>query len=149
MSLLAFLLAYQSEKPTATVKFDAIAVAVGKPLKGVLTLVLPDGLHGYQNPPAGEFEIPIKLSVADAGYKLAKIDYPKGESMQAPGGDKPTMVYKGTVKIPFTLVVAKVPKGLSGVSLRLDYQLCTMQNCFPPAFLTVKAPLKITSKAAH
>lgn len=150
MSLLAFVLVTQTEKPTATVKFDAAVAAVGKPLKGVLTVVLPEGLHGYQNPPAGEYDIPIKLSAADAAVKLTKIDYPKGQSMQIAGGDKPTMVYEGTIKIPFTLVAAKPhAKGVTAVSLKLDYQLCNMQNCFPPASITVKAPLKIVAKAAH
>ena len=123
-------------------------MTAGKPLKGVLTLALPEGLHGYQNPPSGEFEIPVKLSVADPAYRLTKVDYPGGESMTVAGGDQPTRVYQGTVRIPFTLLVAKaLPKGASGVSLRLDYQLCTMQSCYPPAFLTVKAPLKVVAKA--
>ena len=137
----------QAEKPSATVKLDAPSVAVGKPLKGVLTLTLPDGLHGYQNPPAGEYEIPIKLSVADAGIKLTKTEYPKGESLTVGGGDKPTLVYEGTIKIPFTLLAAK--PGAKGVTLKVDYQLCNANSCFPPSSITAKVPLKVTPKAAH
>ena len=144
MTLLAFLVLAQAQKPTATVKLDAPSTSVGKPLKGVLTLVLPEGLHGYQNPPSGEFDIPIKLSVADPGVKLTKVDYPKGESMSVAGVDKPTMVYEGAVKIPFTLVAAKpLAKGAATVGLRLDYQLCTMQMCYPPASITVRVALKV------
>lgn len=142
MAPLVFLLALQAEAPTATVKLATPSAVVGKPIQGVLTLTLPEGQHGYQNPPADQFENPIKLSVADAAFKMVKVSYPKGTPLSMAGADKPSMVYEGTVTIPFTLVATKLPKG-AAVSFKVDYQLCTMSNCYPPTSLSVKAPLKV------
>lgn len=147
MGLLPFLaltLAFQAEPPTATVKMPTSA-AIGKPIQGTLTLVLPEGWHGYQNPPAGEFDIPIKLGVADAGFKLGKVVYPKGTAMKVEGQDKPTMVYEGTVTIPFTLVATKAMPKATGVGFKVDYQLCNSSSCLPPGSLSVRAPLKVVA----
>lgn len=149
MSLpLIALLALRAEKPTATVKLDAKAAAVGQPVKGVLTLVFPQGQHGYQNPPADKFENPITLKVIEAGFKLDKVAYPKGVELKLDGMEKPTKIYEGTIQIPFTLRTTKtLPKGgkVWNVNFQVDYQLCTMTSCFPPSSLVVKAPLQVTA----
>ena len=145
MSLLAFLIVLQGDKPTATIKLDA--VVVGKPVKGVLTLTLPEGQHGYQNPPVDKYENPITLSVKDAGFKLGKVDYPKGVELKMEGAEKASRVYEGTITIPFTLVATKPAAGLKTVSFKVAYQLCTMSNCYPPSDLVVKAPFKVAPKA--
>lgn len=140
LPLLALTLGLQGEKPIASVKMATATATVGKPLKGTLSLTLPEGWHGYQNPPAGEFDIPVKLSATDAGVKLGKVEYPKGKEMKMEGQDKPTMVYEGTISVPFTVVATKPA---SGLSFRVDYQLCNSSSCLPPDSLTVKAPLKV------
>ena len=147
LSALALRLAMQGEKPTATVKLAAATAAVGQPVKGVLTLVLPEGLHGYQNPPADEYENPIKFAVVEKNFKLGKIDYPKGVDLKLDGQDKPSKVYEGTVEIPFTLIATKpFPKNaVVNVNFKVDYQLCSLSNCWPPASMIVKAPLKVVT----
>ena len=146
MSLLAFLLVTQTSKPVASIKLMGTSAVVGQPIKGVLTVTLPEGQHGYQNPPAGEDEIPIKLSVLAPGFKLTKVDYPKGQTMKPLGADKPTLVYEGTIKISFTLVASK-PSANASVGFKFDYQLCTMQSCYPPNSITLKTPLKVRAKS--
>ena len=141
-------LALQSESPKATIKLDATTVAVGKPIKGTLTLTLPEGQHGYQNPPADPFENPIRLSVVEVGFKISKVEYPKGIELKMEGAEKPTRVYEGTVQIPFVLTASKIPSKATAikVNFKVDYQLCTMSNCYPPSSLLVKAPLKVAKK---
>ncbi len=142
------LLVLQAEKPTATITLDAKTVVVGKALKGTLTLTLPEGQHGYQNPPADEFENPITLKVVDKGFKLGKVEYPKGVELTMQGAEKPSKVYEGTIKIPFTLIATKPLPKLSSIGFSVDYQLCTMNNCYPPSALTLKAPLKVMPAVA-
>ena len=147
LSLLTGALLMQGGKPTATIKLTVPTAAVGQAVKGTLTLVLPEGLHGYQNPPADEFENPIKLAVVEKGFRLSKVDYPKGTEMKVAGADKPTMIYEGKVEIPFTVVATKpFPKNsVVNVNFKVEYQLCSMVNCWPPESLIVKAPLKVTA----
>lgn len=145
LSLLTMSLAMQGEKPTATVKLAAPTATVGQAVKGTLTLVLPEGLHGYQNPPADEYENPITLRVVEKNFKLGKIGYPKGVEIKMDGAEKPTKVYEGTIEIPFTLIATKpLPKNtVANVNFKVDYQLCSMSSCWPPSSLVVKAPLKV------
>ncbi|RYG23845.1 hypothetical protein EON82_12720 [bacterium] len=144
LSLLTVGLVMQGEKPTATVKLAAPTATVGQAVKGTLTLVLPEGLHGYQNPPADEYENPITLRVVEKNFKLGKIEYPKGVELKMDGAEKPTKVYEGTVQIPFTLIATKpLAKGASTVGFKVDYQLCSMSSCWPPSSIVVKAPLKV------
>ncbi len=143
---LPLLLVLLATKPVASVKLDLAAAKVGQTVKGVLTLTLPQGQHGYQNPPADEYENPIRLSLVEVGFKLGKVEYPKGTELKIAGAEKPSMVYEGTVTIPFSLVATKPsPKGATtNVNFKVDYQLCTMSNCYPPTSMVVKAPLKVT-----
>ena len=143
---LPFLLVLLAAKPVAMVKLDHAAAKVGQTVKGVLTLTLPPGQHGYQNPPADEYENPIRLSVMEIGFKLGKVEYPKGREMKIAGAEKPSKVYEGKVTIPFSLVPTQPsPKGYTtNVNFKVDYQLCTASNCYPPTSMVVKAPLKVT-----
>lgn len=137
---LALILLAQGEKPTATVKLASATAIVGQPVKGTLTLTIPEGMHGYQNPPADEYENPIKLGIIESGFKLVKVAYPKGASMTMEGAQKPTMVYEGAISIPFTFVATK--PAARAVSFRIDYQLCTASSCFPPSSVVVKTAIK-------
>ena len=148
MSPLLALLMLQAEKPVATIKLDAKTATVGQAVKGTLTLTLPEGQHGYQNPPADKFENPITLKVAGAGFRLGKVEYPKGRELTMTGAEKPSRVYEGTIKVPFTLVPTKTMPKAGAVSFTVDYQLCTMSNCYPPGTLALKAPLKVAAKKA-
>lgn len=143
------LLGFQSEQPTATIKFDATRAVAGKPIKGTLTLTLPEGQHGYQNPPADEFENPITLRVSEKGFKLGKVKYPKGVELKMDGAEKPSLVYEGKVTIPFVLTTALKPKTPTKVNVQffVDYQLCTMSSCYPPSKLSLKAPLTVSPAA--
>jgi len=144
--LVALLLLQGGQAPTATIKLSAPTATVGKELKGTIKLSFPLGLHGYQNPPADEFENPIKLSISDKNYKLIKIEYPAGKEFKIQGAEKASLIYEGDIEIPFTLVPTKVQaKNVKAVMLKLGYQLCSSSYCWPPAALTLKAPLKVVA----
>ena len=151
-SLLALTLVQMDEKPTASVKLASGTATVGKPLKGTLTLAFPEGLHGYQNPPSDEFEIPIKITLAESGFKLGQVDYPKGVEMRMEGAEKPTKVYEGTIAIPFILSALPRPRTTpksqpwdGKLSFKVDYQLCNATSCFPPGSITIRIPLKVAA----
>jgi len=121
--------AQMNTAPTVKVTFPKDAKA-GSQVKGTVEVTFSDGLHGYQNPPSEEFQIPVTVVVDTKGYKL-KVTYPKG-AMKVIGGDtKPAAVYEGTIKIPVTLTVPK--SGAAGeVKITVKYQQCNDQACFPP-----------------
>jgi thiol:disulfide interchange protein DsbD len=132
----------QAAAPTATLKFDKPTAVPGSVVKATLTLSFAEGLHGYQNPPAEEFQIPVSVTVTEKGFVLVKAKYPKGADFTMAGESKPTKVYAGTVSIPLEIKASKKP-GTYNVNVRVDYQQCNESSCFPPSDLTAKAKLTV------
>ena len=141
-------MAQPAPAPTATLKFDKPSAAAGSVVKGTLTITFADGLHGYQNPPADEYEIPVTVKVIEKGFTLVKAIYPKGEDFTMAGESKPIKVYKGTITIPVQLKAA-TKLGTYNVNVRVDYQQCNDSACFPPGNVIAKGKLAVTKAAKH
>lgn len=139
-------LAQGGEPPKATLTFDKTSAAAGSVVKGTLTLTFAEGLHGYQNPPSDEFQIPVVVKVVENGFKLTKVSYPKGTDFTMAGEPKPAKVYQGTIKIPIEVQTSTKPANYN-VNVAINYQECNESSCFPPGTVTVKAPLTVTKAA--
>jgi DsbC/DsbD-like thiol-disulfide interchange protein len=114
----------------------------GQIVKGTATLIFASGLHAYQNPPAGEYEIPVKLTVGDKSFVLVKVSYPKGKELTMPGESKPSKVYEGKTAIPFQLKASAKP-GVYKLPIRVEYQQCNASSCFPPSSIETKVSLTV------
>jgi len=137
----------QAPEPGLSLSAPAKAVAAGSKITLTLTLTFADGFHGYQNPPAQEFEIPVVVKVDGVEFKLVKAAYPKGVDATVGGGDKPTKTYAGAVKIPLTISVpAKV--GAKSLKVVVSYQQCNDQSCFPPATVSTTVKVNVVKKVA-
>jgi DsbC/DsbD-like thiol-disulfide interchange protein len=144
LSLLSLVAFGQAETaPTASLSLPKGKFLAGGKLKGVLTVTFAEGLHGYQNPPSSEYQIPVKVS-GDKVFKLATVTYPEGTEMTMAGEQTPSRVYAGKVEIPVVIVLPAKP-GNHEMVLKVDYQQCTEQSCFPPSSLTVKTKLNVVS----
>ena len=126
--------------PKVEFKLDKTVVAANKPVTGTVTITFATGLHGYQNPPADKFQIPITIKLKSGATKLVKVVYPKGIPMKMEGDEKPSMVYEGTIKIPVT-IQSGTKSG--AVVITFNYQQCTSSNCFPPSAVEAKTNLAI------
>lgn len=129
--------------PKVEVKLDKGSAKVGSVIKGKAKVTFAPGLHGYQNPPSDEFQIPIKFTVNEAGFSLDKVTYPKGVSKTLAGTTG--NVYEGTITIPFELKVTS-KAATYNVNFKLEYQQCTESSCFPPSSVVAKAKLKVSAK---
>lgn len=136
----------QGEPPKATLTFDKTSAAAGSVVKGTLTLTFAEGLHGYQNPPSDEFQIPVVVKVVENGFKLVKAYYPKGTDFTMAGEPKPAKVYQGTIKIPIEVQASTKPANYN-VNVAINYQECNESSCFPPGTVTAKATLAVTKAA--
>lgn len=139
VSILA-LAAAQAPKPKATLAWSQTAVTGGSNLTGRLTIDLPAGHHAYPNPPAKDYNIPVKVVSDDKTVKMVKVTYPKGETKMA--GGEMTSVYEDKVVIP---VEVKTPaaKGKKTIRLKVSYQLCNETSCFPPTSMVVSQPVTL------
>lgn len=102
-------------------------------------LTFAEGLHGYPNPPAGEYEVPVVITSTDKSVVVKQVKYPKGTPH-----DK-TRVYEGTVEIPVLLSIGGKP-GDKVVKLKVAYQQCYEGGCFPPSNVTASGKTKLTPK---
>ncbi len=135
--------AAQDTAPKAQLKLDKACAVAGSTLKGKIILTFADGLHGYQNPPSEDYQIPTKIEAAK-GTTLLKALYPKGEPFLMAGEQKPAMVYQGRVEIP---VEIKVPAkaGKHTIKLTVNYQQCNDSSCFPPGKIDLATALTVTA----
>jgi len=120
-----------SQGTPPTVVLDVQSVQ-GTIVKGLVKVDFAPGLHGYQNPPALEYQIPITVK-GGPGVTVVKAQYPKGTPMRMAGEDKDSMVYAGQIAIPVELKLAHTG---GSVSVVLGYQECTDQSCYPPSTVT-------------
>jgi len=146
LALLGVAAAQTDTPPTVSLKLDKATAAPGAVVKGVLKVTFSEGLHGYQNPPAQDYQIPVKVDAATKGFVLTKATYPTGIDFAMAGETTPSKVYEGTIEIPVLVKVSQTP-GTYSLALKLDYQQCNASACFAPSAVTAKAPLRVIAPA--
>jgi len=70
ISILA-LAAAQAPKPKGSIAWSQTSVTGGSTLSGKLTIDLPAGHHAYPNPPAKDYNIPVKVVSDDKTVRLS------------------------------------------------------------------------------
>lgn len=133
--------------PTVSVAAPPKAVLVGSKLTLNVTVTFAPGMHGYQNPPAGEYEIPVTVKVDGKDFKVVKIAYPAGTDSTMGGSEKPTKAYQGTIKIPVTILVPK-KQAIYNVKVTVGYQQCDDTTCFPPGDVSATVKVNVAKKVA-
>jgi DsbC/DsbD-like thiol-disulfide interchange protein len=121
---------------TAQLTLAQKTAAPGAKVKGVVKVIFPEGLHGYQNPPTKEYMIPVGVKAKAKGFKLVSVTYPKGVARKSPGEQGDVMVYDGEVLIPIVVQMPTKP-GTVTIKLIVEWQSCTEMDCFPPEEVTV------------
>ena len=142
-SIATVLFAFASQDVVPKLRFK-IESAKSDTVKGSLTVSIPTGWHGYQNPPKSEFENPLKFESTTKGFTLTKVSYPAGKAMKSSGMD--SLVYEGDVVIPFEGKIDKTLKpknGMVGVDFKISYQFCDASTCIPPSTLKAKLNIKV------
>jgi DsbC/DsbD-like thiol-disulfide interchange protein len=137
-------LAFGQENTAPTIKVTLPKQAKpGAKVMGTLEITFSEGLHGYQNPPTDEFQIPVKVSIDTKGFVLAKAIYPKGVLKTMGGDTKPAAVYEGMIRIPVVVTMPAKP-GTADLKFTVKYQQCNEQSCYPPD--SISSSVKILVK---
>ena len=137
----------QAAEPTIVVSAPPKQVAINSKVTFNVFLEFAEGFHGYQNPPAQEFEIPVTIKVDGTEFKVVKVAYPAGEDASVGGTTSPTKTYSGRIKIPVTVQMpAKV--GAKKMRIVASYQQCDETKCFPPSQVFVDVKLNVVKKVS-
>lgn len=132
----------QDVAPTIAFSLENSSAKPGAKVKGKVTVTFQPGLHAYQNPPTESWMIP--LSVSGRGVKVLSVDYPKGVKRAVGGAPDLAATYEGPVQIPVT-IEAPSKAGEQTIELKVEYQQCDEENCFPPQSKTVSVKLSVAA----
>ncbi|MCB8933463.1 MAG: thioredoxin family protein [Fimbriimonadaceae bacterium] len=139
-------LAGAQDAPKVELKLSKAKAAPGAEVKGTVVITFAPGLHGYQNPPSQDYQLPVVVK-GDAGTVFSSVKYPAGHDEEV-GGER-AKVYSGRTEVQ---VVFKAPAkvGAAKVSVAVDYQQCDANNCFAPGTVKASAPftVEVTEVAA-
>ena len=146
--------AFAQSPPAATslVKPTAADVSVKAGGSATLTvhLKIESGWHIYSNPPALEYNIPTRVSLAgDFGVTPGKTGYPAGREVKFASDDQAMRVYDGEldVTIPLTAAATAV-NGRHALKGKVQYQSCNDQMCLQPATVPFVANITVSGGVA-
>jgi thioredoxin:protein disulfide reductase len=108
--------------------------------QATIEVTIAPGWHVNANRPRDEFLIPTTLTVTPpAGVRAGAVAYPAPVERRLKfGGDKPLLLYEGTVRFTAPLEGAPAP-GAEPLRAVVRYQACDDSRCLPPRTLELTA----------
>ena len=126
-----------------------VALTAGGHAKAIVKLELVAGWHVYANPPSGEYNIPVKISLSGSrGVTVGAPGYPAGSDLKLPTDEKPVRVYDGAFEIPLPLdAAAAAENGVHKLMGKLMFQACNDRICLPPVTVPFTVELTVRTGA--
>lgn len=134
--------------PSAYVSLDP--VARGSSFQLAVVLKIRPGFHINAREKSEDYLIATDLKAdVPAGFKIGEVAYPKGKLRPFTFSKKPLNVYEDTVilRLPLT-ALPTAPLGTQHIPLKLRYQACSTEICFPPVTLDVDVSFTVAASAA-
>jgi hypothetical protein len=117
----------------------------GRIVRASIVLTIPAGYHVNAHNPVSRFALPTKIDVeAPSGIKIGAITYPKAVVRRFNFSDDRLGVYERSAVFRFGLIVPRDQAAGAGLlKVRLTYQSCSDEVCFPPAKREIAIPIRI------
>lgn len=133
-------------KISPRLSMDSAKVQKGKALRASLIFEIPGGYHVNAHNPISKFALPTRIEVkTSGGLKVGAISYPKAVVRHFGFSEDALGVYENRAVIRFVVSVpANEPGGKHELKVRLRYQSCSDQVCFPPAETEVVASFDVS-----
>jgi DsbC/DsbD-like thiol-disulfide interchange protein len=131
--VLVFGLFFAIEANAQSVSGSIGTIKRGVANSGVVTLIIPGGLHTNSNRPGSSYAIPTTVSVTSTNAKVGGVSYPRGKNKKFSFSEDSLNIYEGTVRFSFNVTV---PANFKGNSIKVRavvrFQACTDEVCYPP-----------------
>jgi Disulphide bond corrector protein DsbC len=117
----------------------------GRSAQAAIVLEIPNGYHVNSNRPGNKFSIATALKVeAPGGIRIGPVSYPRAELRKFSFSEERVAVFEGRAILRFNVTVpANYQTGVSQLRVRLRYQSCTDEVCFPPATRDLNLPITV------
>jgi thioredoxin:protein disulfide reductase len=109
-------------------------VARGRTVSGTIVMDVPSGFHTHSNRPLEKFLIATQLQVeAPGGIKVGPVIYPRPLLRSLKFSKNKVSVFEGRTPMRFSATISRNFSGNSAeLKVRLRYQSCNDDTCFPP-----------------
>jgi hypothetical protein len=117
----------------------------GRTIQAAGVLEIPSGYHINSNRPLAKFLIPTTLKIeAPNGIRVGPVSYPRAQLRSFSFSPDKLSVYEGRAVLRFNVTIpASFPIGVTELRVRLKYQSCNDEACFPPANRTITMPIAV------
>lgn len=144
VALLGFLLPIQASVRSAPEPEPNIGLAGyysndkaqrGRTVQGAIVMDIPSGYHVNANRPLGKYAIPTTLKIeAPQGVTVGPVSYPRAIVRKLKASNNESLaVYENKVIFRFRVTVpANYPGNEVALKVRMRYQSCNDEVCFPP-----------------
>lgn len=106
----------------------------GRSVQATVVMNIPSGYHVNSSRPLEKFLIPTQVKVeAPKGIRVGPVRYPRAVLRSFKFSKNRVSVYEGRATMRFNITVPKnVSTGSKEIKVRLRYQSCNDEVCFPP-----------------
>lgn len=113
---------------------SANKVKRGGTVQATVVMNIPSGYHVNSSRPLERFLIATQLKVeAPKGIRLGAVSYPRAVLRKFQFSKNRVSVYEGRATMRFSITVPKdASTGSKEIKVRLRYQSCNHEACFPP-----------------
>jgi DsbC/DsbD-like thiol-disulfide interchange protein len=125
--------------------FSADKAQRGRTVQAAVVVEIPAGYHINSNRPLAKFLIPTSLKVdAPGGIRVGAVSYPRAQLRNFSFSPDKLSVYEGRAVLRFNITVpANYAPGMAELRVRLKYQSCNDEACFPPTTREIKLPISV------
>jgi DsbC/DsbD-like thiol-disulfide interchange protein len=125
--------------------FSADKAQRGRTLQAAVVVEIPSGFHINSNRPLAKFLIPTSLKIeAPGGIRVGPVSYPRALIRSFSFSPDKLSVYEGRAVLRFNVTIpANFSSGITELRVRLKYQSCNDEACFPPATREIKLPIAV------
>ena len=117
----------------------------GRMVQAAIVMDIPRGLHVNANKPLGKYAVPTTVKIdAPGGVRISPVSYPRGAVRNFKFSDERLAVYEGRTLLRFNVnVPANFQPGVTELRIRVRFQTCSDEVCYPPANRDVTLPIGV------
>ena len=117
----------------------------GRVVQAAVVMEIPRDFHVNGNKPLGKYAVPTTLKIdAPGGIRISAVTYPRAQVKTFSFSEEKLAVYEGRVTMRFNVTVpAGFDQGVTELRVRLRYQSCTSEVCFPPQTREITMPIAV------
>jgi hypothetical protein len=117
----------------------------GRTLQAAVVLDIPSGFHINSNRPLAKFLIPTSLKIETSdGIRVGVVSYPRAVIRSFSFSPDKLSVYEGRAVLRFNVTIPdNFSTGVTELRVRVKYQSCNDEACFPPTTRTISMPIAV------